>query len=252
MFPRKTATAAAALSLAALSLALALSAPAKPNPAAPQASTVKAEGEVLGLTFTRLPDLSGTVKAPLASSSFTTAKVRPAGKAAAAKVTASGGKTTPSAQKAAKPASKPAAQEKPAAKAAEPARPYYPISAAERDKIERVVMTSCGGLGDSLMAKANAQVILDRIKSGRFGSSVGEVLDAPGQFERPWKGQVTSLVKEAVHSVFDLGNRVTSTRLYYYENPNLSEVDPSVWKKDKRYVTTIGTGFFIHEYWTDR
>lgn len=132
------------------------------------------------------------------------------------------------------------------------AKVFFPLTTAQRDKVERVVMTSCGELGDIQMAKANAQVILDRVKSGRFGKSINEVLCAPHQFERQWKGSVNTLVKNAVASIFDRGERVTKERIYYYENPHLKEVSTAVWRRDKRYVTTIGHGLYIHEYWTDK
>lgn len=128
---------------------------------------------------------------------------------------------------------------------------FFPLTAAERDKIERILMSSCGAC-DSLMAKANAQVILDRVKSGRFGKSVDEVLDAPHQFEKPWTGRVNTMVKNAVSAVFDRGERVTDTNIYYYVNPNLSVISAATWRKDKRYVVTIGKGEFIHQYWTDK
>lgn len=130
------------------------------------------------------------------------------------------------------------------------AKPYYPLTAAQRDKIERVLMSSCGAYG-SLMAKANAQVILDRVQSGRFGKTVDEVLDAPHQFEKPYEGRVNSKVKEAVRMVFDRGERVTDTQIFYYINPYYGEISPAVWSRGKRYVVTIGKGKFIHEYWTD-
>ncbi len=50
--------------------------------------------------------------------------------------------------------------------------PVIPLSAAERDKVERVVMASCGELDNPLMAEANAQVILDRVSSGLFGNNL--------------------------------------------------------------------------------
>lgn len=127
---------------------------------------------------------------------------------------------------------------------------FYPLTAAQREKIERVIMTSCGTLENIQMAKANAQVILDRLKDGRFGKTVDEVLDAPHQFETPWKGTVNNTVKEAVRAVFDRGERVTSMPIFYYENPYLREVDPQVWRKGKTYVMTLGHEKYIHEYWT--
>lgn len=126
------------------------------------------------------------------------------------------------------------------------------LTAAERDRAERVVMASCGEVGNSLMAMANAQVIFDRTASGRFGNDISAVLAAPGQFEQPWKGPVNAMVRQAVAAVFDGGRRVTAVPIYYYINPYLSSVDPSVWEKDKRYVRTIGTGHLIHQYWTDK
>jgi hypothetical protein len=137
---------------------------------------------------------------------------------------------------------------------------YKPVSVAPtlfltnvaRDKIERVVMASCGELDNPLMAEANAQVILDRVTSGRFGEGINAVLNAPGQFEKPWKGGVNSIVKNAVSKVFDSGNRVTSTQIYYYINPNICEISLTKWKKDKSYVATFGRGKFIHQYWTSK
>lgn len=137
---------------------------------------------------------------------------------------------------------------------------YKPISAApplfltksERDKIERVVMASCGELDNPLMAEANAQVILDRTASGRFGKGINAVLNAPGQFEKPWKGGVNSMVINAVSKVFDNGKRVTAKQIYYYINPNICEISLATWKKDKSYVATFGRGKYIHQYWTTK
>lgn len=130
--------------------------------------------------------------------------------------------------------------------------PALKLSADDRERIERILMTSCGTLENLKMAKANAQVILDRTNSGRFGKNVNEVICAPGQFEVPWKGQVSSTVKDAVTQVFDRGERVINERVFYYINPNLSEISQSVWKKGKRYVATIGRSKYIHQYWTDK
>lgn len=127
---------------------------------------------------------------------------------------------------------------------------YYPLSEHERDKIERVIMASCGDFSLE-MTKANAQVILDRLQSKKFGNSVDEVLDAPKQFEKPSQATPNSKVKQAVSEVFDKGERVSKTKLYYYVNPNYSYVSKSDWKKGKTYVMTVGNGKFIHEYWTD-
>lgn len=128
----------------------------------------------------------------------------------------------------------------------------FPLTDAERIRVERVVMASCGELDNYTMAKANAQVILDRVKSGRFGRSIFSVLDAPGQFETPWRGRVNGLVRQAVSAVFDRGERVTQTAIFYYENPNHSVIDDVQWSRGKRYVITVGHGIYIHQYWTDR
>ncbi len=58
------------------------------------------------------------------------------------------------------------------------------------------------------------------------------------------------MVKEAVSKVFDSGKRVTSQQIYYYINPNICNISLTVWKRDKRYVTSIGKGIFVHQYWT--
>lgn len=128
----------------------------------------------------------------------------------------------------------------------------YSLTDSERDMVERVVMTSCGSLRNLKMAEANAQVILDRVKSGRFGNTVTAVVTAPHQFEKLWKGNVNDVVKEAVSAVFDDGVRVIDQPVYYYLNPHDAEVLKNVWAKNKVYVTTIGTGRFIHQYWTSK
>lgn len=127
---------------------------------------------------------------------------------------------------------------------------FYPLSDHERDKIERVMMASCGDF-EYQMAKANAQVILDRVKSGKFGKTIDEVLDAPQQFEKPSSNTPNSKIKKAVVAVFDNGERVTDTKLYYYVNPHYSFVKRNDWVKGKTYVMTVGKGNFIHEYWTE-
>lgn len=133
-----------------------------------------------------------------------------------------------------------------------PGTAAYPLTGAERDLVERVIMTSCGSLRNLQMATANAQVVLDRVKSGRFGATVTAVLTAPHQFEVPWKGTVNDVVKEAVQAVFDRGERVIDQPVYYYLNPHDAEVLKKTWAKDKVYVTTIGTGHFVHQYWTSK
>lgn len=125
----------------------------------------------------------------------------------------------------------------------------FPLTAAERDHIERVIMTSCGGLHIYKMDMANAQVIRDRVESGQFGATIDAVLNAPHQFEKPSAEVGDTLVKDAVHAVFDLNERVTPDKLYYYMNPHFSKISNSVWQKGKRYVVTIGTGVYIHEYY---
>lgn len=120
----------------------------------------------------------------------------------------------------------------------------------ERDLIERIVMASCGNLQNPEMAMANAQVIKDRADSGLFGDSLMAVLTAPNQFENPWKGEVNDVVKEAVTDIFDKGERVTDQPIYYYVNPNTCSISRNRWSQGKAYVTTIGTGKWVHEYWT--
>lgn len=130
-------------------------------------------------------------------------------------------------------------------------KPYYPLTAKERRKIEQVTMASCGDFGYN-MAKANAQVILNRLESKRFGLTVDDVLSAPKQFEVPSKTEATADVKKAVSAVFDKGEKVSGVPIYYYVNPNISAVKHSTWKKGKAYVMTVGKGHYIHEYWTDK
>lgn len=127
----------------------------------------------------------------------------------------------------------------------------YAITASERDLIERVIMSSCGGLGEYAMDLANAQVIKDRVQSGKFGHTVEDVLLAPHQFERPWTGTIDPQVIRAVGAVFDLGENATDQKIYYYVNPHFAKISAGVWQKGKRFVMTVGSGVYIHEYWTD-
>jgi hypothetical protein len=131
-----------------------------------------------------------------------------------------------------------------------PPVPACPLTIAQRDRIERIIMTSCGNQQNYEMDMANAQVIKDRADSGLFGASLDDVINAPGQFERPTSGEVNNLVKQAVSAVFDRGERVTQDKLYYYINPNTEKISMKRWKTGKRLVIMIGTGKWIHQYWT--
>jgi hypothetical protein len=59
---------------------------------------------------------------------------------------------------------------------------FYPLGSEDRDALARVAYAEAGNQGIEGLT-AVLYVVLNRLASGRFGSSVGAVVEAPGQFE---------------------------------------------------------------------
>lgn len=106
----------------------------------------------------------------------------------------------------------------PAAEAAEPTEPAvrYPLTDAERDVVERVVMAEAGGEsfeGQVLVA----QCILNAAEKRGVEPSEAVVLKS-----RP---DPTQRVKDAVAAVFDRGETVVDEPILYFYNPALVTSD---------------------------
>ena len=111
------------------------------------------------------------------------------------------------------------------------------ISAEDRDLVERIVMAEAGAEPYPGII-AVAQVILDQ--SREWSISIRETCTVPGRFTEPYAGEVSDLVRTAVHEVFDLGVRVTDEPITHFHNPT---VDP-YWAHTLTFVTRIGDHLF--------
>lgn len=110
----------------------------------------------------------------------------------------------------------------PAAEAVEPAEPAvrYPLTDAERDVVERVVMAEAGGEsfeGQMLVA----QCILNAAEKRGVDPSEAVVLYSYTK-SRP---DPTQRVKDAVAAVFDRGETVVDEPILYFYNPALVTSD---------------------------
>lgn len=111
------------------------------------------------------------------------------------------------------------------------------IDPEDRDLVERIVMAEAGAEPYQGIV-AVAQVILDQCSE--WGISIRETCAAPGRFTEPYDGDVSDLVRLAVHEVFDLGVRVTDGPITHFHNPT---VDPD-WAHTLTFVTRIGDHLF--------
>lgn len=110
----------------------------------------------------------------------------------------------------------------PAAEAVEPAEPAvrYPLTDAERDVVERVVMAEAGG--ESFEGKMLvAQCILNAAEKRGVDPSEAVVLYSYTK-SRP---DPTQRVKDAVAAVFDRGETVVDEPILYFYNPALVTSD---------------------------
>ncbi len=89
----------------------------------------------------------------------------------------------------------------------------YPLTDAERDLIERVIMSEAGGASYNDML-AVAQCIYDRSRA--YGLSITATINAENAFSDPSKKTPNSNVKRAVEDVFTNGRRVTVEPILYF------------------------------------
>ena len=111
----------------------------------------------------------------------------------------------------------------------------YFVNEAERELIERVVMSESRGEPFEGMI-AVAQTIKDR--SDLWGMTPVEVVTKPKQYAMPFQGEVSTEIEDAVSLVFDQGYRAfedATTHFATYE---------PYWAEGKTSRGTIGRHFF--------
>jgi spore germination cell wall hydrolase CwlJ-like protein len=116
---------------------------------------------------------------------------------------------------------------------------YVPVLPAEEiDLLERIVAAEArGGPYDGLIAVA--EVILNRAEL--WGMSVTEVINAPGQFAEPYRGEISGDVKHAV------GDALAGIRVYREPITHFHAVaETPGWAAEKNYAGRIGNHKF---YW---
>lgn len=129
----------------------------------------------------------------------------------------------------------------PAAETVEPTEPAvrYPLTDAERDVVERVVMAEAGGEsfeGQMLVA----QCILNACE--KTGTQPSEVVVT---FKyAPARPEPTDSVREAVAAVFDAGEFITDEPVMFFYNP--AKVT-STWHESQTFVIEVGGHRFFAE-----
>lgn len=130
-------------------------------------------------------------------------------------------------------------REPPAPQPSEAPAARYPLSSAERDTVERVVMAEAGGEcyeGQMLVA----QCILNAAeKTGTEPSAA--VVTYQYTEARP---EPTQSVKDAVKAVFDDGQTITDELVMFFYNP--ARVT-STWHESQIFVTEVGGHRFFTE-----
>lgn len=115
----------------------------------------------------------------------------------------------------------------------------YPLTAAERDEIERVVMAEAGA-EPYIGQMAVAQCILNACE--QENERPAEIVRRYGYTdERP---EPSYKVKSAVSDVFDDGETATDREILYFYAPALCQ---SIWHESQTYVCTIGGHRFFEE-----
>lgn len=110
---------------------------------------------------------------------------------------------------------------------------YWPLTAEERDLVERVVAAEARG--ESIEGQmAVAQVIMDR--AATRNQSITKVCTAPAQFAEPYQGEISEKTKDAVSFVFDKGEKVFEQATHFYA---WELIDAPYWTKDKEFVGRI-------------
>lgn len=86
-----------------------------------------------------------------------------------------------------------------------------------------------------------AQCVHDRLAAGRYGSTVYDVIDAPGQFATPYSGDLAKFpdASKAVLSVFLLGERAFDEDVIFFYNPKTSDPSAKAWLETMPYIGTI-------------
>jgi N-acetylmuramoyl-L-alanine amidase len=102
--------------------------------------------------------------------------------------------------------------------------------------IERVVAAEARG--ETYIGQAAvAEVIFNRAYF--WDMTVSEVATAKGQFAKPYQGEITESVKEAVSEIFDKQELSLDGATHFHAD----YVNP-YWSKDKEFVTQIGVHRF--------
>ena len=119
---------------------------------------------------------------------------------------------------------------------------FWPLTAEERDLVERVVAAEARG--QSIEGQmAVAQVIMDRATTRE--QSVTRVCTAKHQFAKPYQGEISEKTKDAVSFVFDKGEKVFERVTHFYA---WELIDPPYWTEDKNYVGEIDG----HRFYCDK
>lgn len=117
---------------------------------------------------------------------------------------------------------------------------HYPLTREERDLVERIVAAEARGEPiEGIMAVA--QVIRDR--ATEWGMSVKDVCLAPGQFAKPYQGEISAEVVQAVWAVFDEGMSVLEIPTTHFHADYVSPY----WTADKVSRGQIGCHRFYGE-----
>lgn len=121
----------------------------------------------------------------------------------------------------------------------------YRLSDQERDLVERVVMAEARGEPyEGQMAVA--QVIYNRIRDHSFPDTIEAVLT--WEFAKPYGGKIFNSVKQAVHSVFDMGTQVVSSEILYFMNPTKASIRGAAWiRSNTQLACSIGK----HEFYAE-
>ncbi len=114
------------------------------------------------------------------------------------------------------------------------------LTSEERDLVERIVASEARGEPiEGIMAVA--QVIRDR--ATEWGMSVKDVCLAPGQFAKPYQGEISPEVVQAVWAVFDEGMSVLEIPTTHFHADYVSPY----WTADKVSRGSIGAHIFYGE-----
>lgn len=114
--------------------------------------------------------------------------------------------------------------------------------------ITRVVIAESGN--ESFRGQqAVAQCIRDRLRSGNYGSTISEVLGAPGQFASPYSGDLSQYPSclQAVYDVFVADKSVFDTEVIFFYNPETSAPSAKAWLETMPLIGEIGRHVFRGE-----